>query len=60
MAAPATAAEREPTVTILCNGQVYSPAEMAATALVMVDDRIAYVGNDAAAERRRPEHKKLI
>ena len=60
MAAPATAAEREPTVTILCNGQVYSPAEMAATALVMVDDRIATSATTRQPERRRPEHKKLI
>jgi predicted amidohydrolase YtcJ len=49
MAARATAAEREPTVTILRNGQVYSPALVAATALVMIDDRIAYVGDDATA-----------
>jgi predicted amidohydrolase YtcJ len=49
MAARATAAEREPTVTILRNGQVYSPAQVAATALVMIDDRIAYVGDDATA-----------
>ena len=49
MAARATAAEREPTVTILRNGQVYSPAPVPATALVMIDDRIAYVGDDATA-----------
>ena len=49
MAARATAAEREPTVTILRNGQVYSPAQVPATALVMIDDRIAYVGDDATA-----------
>jgi predicted amidohydrolase YtcJ len=49
MAAQANAAEREPTVTILCNGQVYSPAQEAATALVMIDDRIAFVGSDQAA-----------
>jgi predicted amidohydrolase YtcJ len=49
MAARATAAEREPTVTILRNGQVCSPAQEAATALVIIDDRIAYVGSDAGA-----------
>ena len=49
MAARATAAEREPTVTILRNGQIYSPAQVPATALVMIDDRIAYVGDDATA-----------
>ena len=49
MAARATAAEREPTVTILRNGRVYSPAPVPATALVMIDDRIAYVGDDATA-----------
>lgn len=49
MAARATAAEREPTVTILRNGRIYSPAPVPATALVMIDDRIAYVGDDATA-----------
>jgi len=49
MAARAAAAEREPTVRILCNGLVYSPAQVAATALVTIDDRIAFIGSDAAA-----------
>jgi predicted amidohydrolase YtcJ len=49
MALRATAVEHEPTVTILRNGHVYSPADVAATALVMVDDRIAFVGNDPGA-----------
>ena len=49
MAPRATAVEREPTVTILRNGQVYSSAEVAGSALVMVDDRITFVGSDATA-----------
>jgi predicted amidohydrolase YtcJ len=49
MAARATAAQREPTVTILRNGRIYAPEEIGATALVMVDDRIAFVGNESAA-----------
>ena len=49
MAALAAPAERQPTVTILRNGLIYSPPAVAATALVMIDDRISYVGNDAGA-----------
>jgi predicted amidohydrolase YtcJ len=49
MAALAAPAERQPTVTILRNGLVYSPPAVAATALVMIDDRVSYVGTDAGA-----------
>ena len=49
MAPRAAAAVREPTVTILRNGRIYTPSEVAATALVMIDERISYVGNDAGA-----------
>ncbi|RKS67902.1 hypothetical protein CLV35_3806 [Motilibacter peucedani] len=46
--------------TLLVNGFVHSPADPFATALLVVDDTVAWVGSDAAATTSAPSGARVV